>query len=224
MSFLASISAFDLSPVSVLLIAAGLITMWIGRPIAVGGGTAELGSALPFPEIVAHIRAWKERRRKSRARRPAVVVEPATWVRDSAAAVPVTAPARAPSVAKLAAPSAVLDRSRAGAGRLLALRRPAKVVATVAPLPARLTVERQIELLEIRVNRALTATRDSQTMHLGAARQLDAADYALEQLKSELAAVFAPRPAISQLARLPQPTRAVARRPAPARLAEPLAA
>ncbi|MBL8567015.1 MAG: hypothetical protein JNM89_14970 [Hyphomicrobiaceae bacterium] len=225
MSFLVNISAFDLSPISALLIVAGLVTMWIGRPIAAGVSTAELGLSLPIPDFAAHVRAWQERRRKARARRAAVVVEPATWVKDNAAvAESVAAPVRSASSAKPVASAALLDRSRAGAGRLLALRRPATVVAAVAPLPARLTVERQIELLEIRVNRAITATRDSQTMHLGAARQLDAADYALEQLKTELAAVFAPRPAASQLTLFPQPTRAVVRRPAPARLPEPLAA
>jgi hypothetical protein len=82
----------------------------------------------------------------------------------------------------------------------------AVIAATVAPVTGRLSVDRQVARIAEIVTRAVDGARDADRLHHAAHEQLDAADYALQNLMHELSAVM----------RLPgaQPARAETCKPA----------
>jgi hypothetical protein len=66
----------------------------------------------------------------------------------------------------------------------------AVVVATAAPETGRLSVDRQVARIAEIVTRAVDGARDADRLHHAAHEQLDAADYALQNLMHELSAVM----------------------------------
>lgn len=276
MGFLADIAGFDFNVVSGLLIGAGLVAMWLGRPAgaAATGGTATGGTATgsamtrspavgapvtvaallsvlahllaplrllavrfdafrrslgpqatrgatstdelaacawfvrgaPMAQTQAQAQAQAQARAKAQSQFKAEAARPARRAAPVSSAPLGIAPA-AQSVTKIASAAAAAAHAKAGAETYspTTIRTGAKAgvgAATSATVPVRrLTAERQMDLLEGRVANSIEAARLSHELHRTAARQLDAADYALEQLRAELSFVMAstrrpaPRPA-----------------------------
>lgn len=163
---MATAIGFDMTPSALALIGAGLVAMWLGRPTsltAASGPSTLLGS------------------------RP-LMAGPAEALRRLLAAL--TAMGRSPSAAipqRSAVAASPSTTTAPKAGSLRASRRKSAARAIpVAPLTARLPLDQQWSRVENRlaatVERAGTAAR----CHNEAQRQLDSADYVLEQLRREL--------------------------------------
>jgi len=163
---MATAIGFDMTPSALALIGAGLVAMWLGRPTsltAASGPSTLLGS------------------------RP-LMAGPAEALRRLLAAL--TAMGRSPSAAipqrsAVAASPSTTTAPKAGSLRVSRRKSAARAIP-VAPLTARLPLDQQWSRVENRlaatVERAGTAAR----CHNEAQRQLDSADYVLEQLRREL--------------------------------------
>lgn len=168
MTEMATAIGFDMTPSALALIGAGLVAMWFGRPtslIAASGPSTLLGSrplmagpAEALRRLLAALTGGMDRSRPSAAipQQSAVAASPVTT----------TVP-------------------KAGSRRA-SRRKSAALAIPVAPLTARLPLDQQWCRVENRlaatVERAGTAAR----CHKDAQRQLDSADYVLEQLRREL--------------------------------------
>ncbi len=164
---MAAAIGFDMTPSALALIGAGLVAMWLGRPtslIATSGPSTLLGSR---PLMAG----------PAEALRRLLAALTAGMGRSPSAAIPQRS-AVAVSLSTTTAPKA---------GSLRASRRKSAARALpVAPLTARVPLDQQWNRVENRlaatVERAGTAAR----CHNEAQRQLDSADYVLEQLRREL--------------------------------------
>ncbi len=164
---MATAIGFDMTPSALALIGAGLVAMWLGRPTsltAASGPSTLLGS------------------------RP-LMAGPAEALRRLLAAL-TAAMGRSPSAAipqrsAVAASPSTTTAPKAGSLRVSRRKSAARAIP-VAPLTARLPLDQQWSRVENRlaatVERAGTAAR----CHNEAQRQLDSADYVLEQLRREL--------------------------------------
>lgn len=204
MEFLAAIQVLDTSMIGALLIATGIVTMWLGRSSGAGAravagaggasgvdlhgagdmsGTRIGARALArlsriTADFAGGVGGWLPRLAVLRLpilRLPAF----GTSLPSASAAARATVPAAVSTVVstRLAVPARSKQKSAASAPAI--------------PVPQPLTLGRQLEMLSSRVVSSLETARSSQTKHVSAERQLDAAEYQLGQLKSELAVVLA---------------------------------
>lgn len=165
---MAAAIGFDMTPSALALIGAGLVAMWLGRPtglIAASGPSTLLGSrplmagpAEALRRLLAALTGGMDRSRPSAA---------------------------LPQRSTVAVSSITTTASKAGSRRASRRKSAARAIP-VAPLTARLPLDQQWNRVESRlaatVERAGTVTR----CHNEAQRQLDSADYVLEQLRREL--------------------------------------
>lgn len=164
---MAAAIGFDMTPLALALIGAGLVAMWLGRPTgAIGAGgpstMLDLGPLMSGPA-------------EALRRLLATLTADAGRTRTSAA-VPQPLLAAASPVATTIPKAGSRRASRRNAARSLPL----------GPLTVRVPLDQQWSRVETRlaatVERAGTAAR----CHVEARRQLDSADYVLEQLRREL--------------------------------------
>lgn len=168
---MATAIGFDMTPSALALIGAGLVAMWLGRPTsltAASGPSTLLGSR---PLMAGPAEAL---RRLLAALTAALT---AAMGRSPSAAIP--------QRSAVAASPSTTTAPKAGSLRVSRRKSAARAIP-VAPLTARLPLDQQWSRVENRlaatVERAGTAAR----CHNEAQRQLDSADYVLEQLRREL--------------------------------------
>lgn len=189
MEFLAAIQVLDTSAIGALLIATGLVTMWLGRSSGAGAGGVG-GVDLHAAGEVSGARIGA----RAVASLAAVFVSLSGWVpRLPALRLPTfrysMSGASIDAGAEAQAAASTVASTRLAIAALSKQQSAARAAAIVVPQP--LTLGRQIEMLSSRVVSSVETARSSQTKHVSAERQLDAAEYQLGQLKSELAVVLA---------------------------------